>query len=155
MKAIIATLTLLATSQMAQASGYICEAEDGPLKVKIYNHTQPELGTRTAALMVLSDTDVGGGNKTIARFTDVEGNIASKSQTYTAKVDLRFNNSSRAGENILGTKLGQVKTVVVDVYHSYRSPVAHGDEVGAEITLIKRNGEKIVSDMVCTRYLKN
>jgi hypothetical protein len=139
----------------AKADGFTCQTSDGKLNVKIFNHTDAENGTRVAAVMVLSDPAVQGGRKTIARFQDVNGVLGNRSSRYEGNVDLRFNDSNRAGENILGTKLGEVDIVIADIDFSYAAPVAAGEEVEGAFTLVKRNGAHINVDMSCARYLKN
>lgn len=152
---IFAVIVMAAFSASAHADGFNCQTEDGSLNVKLINHTAPEAGTRVAAVMVLSDTNVAYGRKTIARFTDVNGVLESRSSRYEANVDLRFNDSARKGELILGTKLGMLDTVIADIDFSYAAPVANGEEVTGTLVLVKRDGSKIKSDLVCSRYLKN
>ena len=151
------TLTIVALaafSASAYADGFGCQTTDGSLNVKIYNHVQPTDGTRNGAVMVLSDPSVMGGRKTIARFTDVNGRLDNRSSVYTADVDLRYNDSSRKGELILGTKLGYVDTITADIDFSYASPVEDGAEMGGKLVIAKRDGSKIRADLACVRYLK-
>jgi hypothetical protein len=155
MKNLVLSLIALSAAAVAQADGFQCETLAGDLAVKIYNHTQAEAGTRTGAVMVVSDTTVSHGRKTIARFTDLNERLSSRNSTYVADVDLRYNDSKRKGELIGGTKLGQLDQIVVDVAFSYGAPVTAGTELAGEMTLVKRNGEEIVLDLVCSRYLKN
>jgi hypothetical protein len=149
--AMIAIATLSAS---AHADGFNCQTADQSLNVKLINHTNAEAGTRVAAIMVLSDPAVSSGRKTIARFQDTNGVLASRSSRYEANVDLRFSDSSRQGELILGTKLGMLDTVIADIDFSYAAPVAAGEEVTGQLTLVKRDGAKIKADLVCSRYLK-
>jgi hypothetical protein len=99
--------------------------------------------------------DGSGGRKTIARFTEVNGVLESRSSRYEANVDLRFNDSARKGELILGTKLGQLDTIIADIDFSYAAPVAAGEEVEGKLILVKRNGDRIRAALTCARYLKN
>ncbi len=144
----------LASASAAQADGFRCETVDGSLNVKVYNHTSPEAGTRNAAVMVLSDPSVAHGRKTIARFTDVNDTLSSSGALFTADVDLRFADSRRKGELILGTKLGQLDEVLVAIDFTYGALKA-GEETDGAITLVKRDGTEIREDLVCVRYLKN
>src|SRR4051812_5676293 len=128
------TLTLSAT---AHADGFVCQTVEGDLNVKVYNHTQADFGTRTAAVMVLSDPSVGVGNKTIARFTEVNETLTNVGASYEANVDLRFNDSGRKGELMAGTKLGYLKTITLDVAFSYNHPVAAGTTLLGEVSLLK------------------
>lgn len=153
MKTIIATLITLA-GMNAFADGFACESESG-LNIKVYNHTQSGEGTRNAAIMVISDQYVNQGNKTIARFTDVKNTLRNSGASYVANVDLRVKESNRKGENIGGTKLGELDTIALNVHFSYAAPVEAGEEVEGTLKLTKRNGEVLREDVVCTRYLKN
>lgn len=156
MKAVLSTIVLgsVLVSASAQADGFRCSSESG-VGIQIYNQTQPGMGTRNAAVMILTDESVGHGRKTIARFTSGEGLVVQMGATYIGNVDLRFNNTGRKGEWIAGTKLGEVDKVVVDLDFNYLSPLAHGEELGGEMTIVKRNGDQLVDSLVCTRYLKN
>lgn len=152
--ATIATAVMAFAATQAKADGFICTSESG-LVVQVYNHTQPEMGTRTGAIMIVSDSNVGFGNKTIAKFTDSTGLLKSKALVYTAKVDLRYNDSSRKGELIGGTKLGELSKILLDLNFSYSHPVAHGELVKGSVTLVKRDGTVLQETANCTRYLKN
>ncbi|MGE3974210.1 MAG: hypothetical protein AB7F59_06770 [Bdellovibrionales bacterium] len=154
MKFLITTLALLATASQAQADGWVCATESEDLKVQVYNQVQPELGTRTAAVMVLSDPRVSEGRKTIARFT--AGNtLSNQGASYVADVDLRRTDSSAKGELIAGTKLGFIDSITLDVAFSYSRPVAAGTIVAGDLTILKRNGRVTQLEVACKRYLKN
>jgi hypothetical protein len=140
------------TSSTALADGFVCANDE--IVVKVYNNTDAAVGTRTAAVMVVSDPQVGAGRKTIARFTDANGLIQSNGASYTSNVDLRFGNSSRKGELIGGTKLGELDTIQLDVDFSYSAPIAAGTHVAGLLTLNKRNGQSIELELDCKRYLK-
>ena len=154
MKSMIMIVSMLA-STASFADGFVCQTAEQDLNIKAYNHVTPQLGTRSVAILVLSDPAVGAGRKTIAKFTDANQTVVSKSSSYEANVDLRFNDSGRKGELIAGTKLGQLKTITLDVYFSYAFPVAAGETVYGKLTLDKRNGDQITRQVECTRYLKN
>lgn len=156
MKTFITSIVALLATQAAFADGFVCTTLDESLTVKVYNHTYAQAGTRNAAVMVISDNLVSTkGHKTIARFKDANGVLGQSGASYVANVDLRFNDSKRKGELILGTKLGYVDTIALDVAFSYADPVAAGDELAGELTIVKRDGQSFVEDMTCTRYLKN
>jgi hypothetical protein len=155
MKNFVLSALILSASFAAQADGFKCETLEGDLAIKIFNHTQAAEGTRTGAVMVISDTSVSHGRKTIARFTDLNERLSSQASSYVGDVDLRYNDSGRKGELISGTKLGELDQVIVDVNFSYGEPVAALTELSGLMTLVKRNGEEIVRDLSCTRYLKN
>lgn len=154
MKALVA-IALAIFSVNAQADGFLCETVRGDLKVKVFNNTDAEEGTRVASTLIISDTTVSAGRKTIARFTDANGTLESEGARYVADVDLRFNDSGRAGELISGTKLGELDRIIVGVDFSYAAPVEAGEELSGHLVLVKRNGDRIRRALVCSRYLKN
>lgn len=153
MKLLISLLTVLSATQ-AMADGFTCKTYDGTLAIKVYNKTQPSEGTRNAAVMILSDAGVAYGNKTIAKFT-AEGTLENSGAEYDASVDLRRVDSSRKGENILGTKLGNVASISVQVDFKYNAPVPHGTELFGLVTIGKRDGSYVSEKMDCFRYLKS
>ena len=158
MKTILSIAMILASVTAAHADGFRCEGQNTGVKIALYNHTQAAVGTRTAAIMVISDPTVGTPNKTIAKFTGNDGTLtANGNGQYTAKVDLRYSNSNRAGENVGGTKLGQLKTIDLNVFFSYSNAAALRDasEIPARIVYNKRNGETSYEKATCKRYTKN
>ncbi len=155
MKSVLTTLAVLLVSSVSMADGFICESPEAGLKVRVYNQVQPTLGTRNAAVMILSDMNVAGGNKTIARFQSASGTLWNEGALYTANVDLRFNDSGRKGELVAGTKLGHVDQFELAVDFSYAAPVADGEVLSGLLTVLKRGGDVIELDMVCARYLKH
>jgi hypothetical protein len=152
---VFAVSAVMAASTAARADGFNCQTVDGDLNIKVYNHTDAADGTRSSAVMVLSDPAVGAGRKTIAKFTDSNETLTNVGASYETRVDLRFNDSGRKGELIAGTKIGYLKTISVDVAFSYNQPVSHGTELEGTLTLVKRDGSEITRDLVCKRYLKN
>jgi hypothetical protein len=154
MNKLLLTIAMVLVANSAKADGFLCETMDGALKVKAFNEVQPEEGTRNPAIMILSDANVQAGRKTIATFESSQ-TLGGSSVHYVAKVDLRYNNSNTKGEYLLGTRLGELKKIVLDVDFTYAQPVRRGQEVEGLITATKRNGEVIEQEVVCERYLKN
>ena len=151
MKSLLVAATLL-SSGLAMADGFVCTTESG-LNVKVYNHTSD--ATRTAAVMIISDSSIQAGNKTVARFSDVKGTLNSSGANYEANVDLRFKDSARKGELLAGTKLGSVDRIYLLVDHNYLQPVAAGTMVDGLLQVAKRDGSLIEEAANCVRYLKN
>lgn len=147
----------LLVSPVALADGFSCEGLTYKQKLTIYNNTKPALGTRVAAVMIASDPNVKTpGRQTIATFKKVQGLLASASTLYIADVDSRFMSVSRTGENIAGTKLGQLKTIRLHINfnYAYNTPSYSGEKYSAIVKYTKENGEVKTENMVCTRYLK-
>lgn len=153
MKNVILAFAMLALGAQAKADGFVCQTNDGALNIRAFNKTQPEKGTRNAAVIVVSDATVAYGNKTIARF-DADNTAKNSGALYTGKVDLRYNDSSRKGELIGGTKLGELKIIKLGVDFSYAAPVEESAELDATLILIKRDGDVIELPTTCARYLK-
>ncbi|OQW54544.1 MAG: hypothetical protein A4S09_17450 [Proteobacteria bacterium SG_bin7] len=146
------TVIAMIVSQQAMADGFLCQTVDADLNIKVYNHVQPEDGTRTASVMVFSDPAVGFGNKTIAKLSADEETLSSEGTSYRGQVDLR---RLSGGELISGTKLQYVKYIDVNVDFSYANPVAHGTVLRGWMRITKRDGSLISDKLVCKRYLKN
>lgn len=154
MKTFFATM-ILALSTTAFADGFKCEQAEHYINVSVFNKTDASAGTRNVAFMVFSDSSVNYGNKTIASFTSSKRKLGQNGTSYLAVVDLRVSESNRAGENILGTKLGKIKEIYVDINHNYSQPIEAGEEADGTISVVKRNGDVTTFDVTCTRYLKN
>ncbi len=152
MKTLTLALVTLLSSAAARADGFVCESLAGDLNAKVYNKTSD--GTRTAAIMILSNPHVSAGRKTIATFRNTSSTLSSSGAAYYAEVDAENAETARGGELIAGTKLGFVSAVNLYVNFSYATPVADGEEVYGKMIVIKNNGERIPVDMVCARYLK-
>lgn len=150
----VAISTLAALSFNVGAEGFKCQAVDQPLVVKVFGSVSTP-ATRVAHIMVISDPTVSPGRQTIARFTKENGTLENEGATYVGNVDLRFSDTGRAGENIGGTKLGELDYVALAVDFSYTEPAVTGETRQGHLTLVKRNGQSIEIPMACRRYLKN
>ena len=152
----IAMISAAFLGSAAFADGFVCENQDAKLRVKVYHQTQPAMGTRNAAVMVVSDPTVGQGHKTFARFSSDNSLLTSKSATYTGNVDLRFNDTGLKGKNIGGTKLGELDKIILTVAYSFDAPVANGTPLEGDVVLVRRAGSNgdINIPVSCIRYLK-
>ncbi len=155
MKTALIALMTLGFSTAAMADGFVCYTQDAVYGVKVFNQTDPNAGTRNGAIMIVSDNRVDYGRKTIATFEAGKTLFDDDGARYIANVDLRYSNSNRAGENFLGTKLGQIDTMILDMDFNYGVPMAHGEGVAGRLIVLKRNGAKIEAKLACSRYLKN
>ncbi|MEI2637768.1 MAG: hypothetical protein V9F03_02030 [Microthrixaceae bacterium] len=157
MKTTMMVLFGMIATTAAKADGFICEGQKTGLVFKMYNHTQAVDGTRSGAIMIISDPAVAYGNKTIAIFSDAKNTLSSKNVVYTGKVDLRVIETSRKGENIAGTKLGELASIKAHIFFNYFSdtPSVEGDEVKGLVSYMKRNGEYTQERLACARYKKN
>ena len=154
MKTVLILLAALTTTNVL-ASGFICEALDADLDIKVYNKVMPAEGTKNPAIMVLSNPTISQGRKTIAVFKETNGLLTKNGQMYVAKVDHRFNDTGRKGELLAGTNIGNVKQVILNLDFSYAFPVDSGDYVPGTLSIVRRNGNTIHLELECERYLKN
>lgn len=155
MKNILIAMMAMGFSGAAMADGFVCQSLNGIYNVKVYNHTDASRGTRTGSIMVISDNRIQSGRKTVATFEAEKTLVSGQGAKYEANVDLRYSTSNRAGENVFGTKLGELDVIKLAVAYNYSQPVPAGQELDAQIVAVKRNGAKSKLQMVCTRYLKN
>ncbi|MEK7356003.1 MAG: hypothetical protein AAB250_06110 [Bdellovibrionota bacterium] len=155
MKALALALAIFGASVSAKADGFKCQTVGGDLMIQVYNETQPALGTRNAAVLVLSDASVQHGRKAIAVLRAEDGLLWQENGLVVGKVDLRFKESDRKGENIAGTKLGSLKQIRLALDFTYGDNLADGEELGGLVTFVKRNGQEYAAPLACTRYLKN
>jgi hypothetical protein len=150
----LAAINLVASTSVL-ADGFVCESIPGDIRVRVYNSTQPSVGTRTFHTMVISDPRVNYGRKTIARFDRASSAVKAYSSTYHAEVATRLESNSGAGELIGPTKLGQLKAILLNIDFKYSAPIANGAKTTGKLTLIKNDNDLIQLDMDCIRYLKN
>lgn len=147
----LAILALTAFSLNGLAEGFKCRALQHSLTVRVFgSDTTP--ATREAQIMVVSDPRVSPGRQTIARFTRENGTLQNRGVTFIGNVDLRFNDTGRAGENIGGTKLGELDQIILAVDFTYLEPAQLGEPRDGILTLLKRNGTAIEIGMVCSRF---
>lgn len=137
------------------ADGFICTEKETNAKIKIFNYTEVSEGTRKAAIMIVSDENIAYGRKTVASFTEAKGKLISENQTYVAKVDLRVKESNRAGENVFGTKLGLIDTIKIVIDFNYSKPMESGEMTVGILEVLKRDGQSVLFNLDCQRYLKN
>lgn len=155
MNKLLVIFSLILSFELGYADGFNCQTIEKDLDIKVYNKVNPSEGTRNVAIMVISDPTIKYGRRTIARFKAEDGTLKNLGSFYVSKEDLRFADSSRGGENISGTKLSQLDQIILDVDFSYATPVEEGEELPATLFLKKRNGDCIVRELICERYLKN
>ncbi len=153
---LIVSALVFGAAQVAQADGFVCTGDTTGTQFKIYNKVRVSEGNRNASVMIVSDPKVSMGRKTIATFTDFKNTLENKGTRYTAHVDLRVLESNRSGENIAGTKLGELSTINVVVYFNYHTdtPSYLGEEFEGQVDYLKRNGQRITEALSCLRYIK-
>ncbi|MGZ3699433.1 MAG: hypothetical protein ACXWPM_05585 [Bdellovibrionota bacterium] len=145
---------VLSLAPSAFADGFVCRGVDGDAAVKVYNNTQAAIGTRTGAVLVVSNPLADSGAKTVARVTDVKGTLSSSGADYLANVDLRFKDSHKNAE-VAGIALSELDTIELQIDFRYGDNLKVGETTSGTLVLEKREGGRIVRQMDCERYLKN
>ncbi len=152
----IFTLSFLAFgfAAPALADGFVCRLPDeGNLRIRVYNETSREDGTRNVAALVLSNPSLRAGERTIARFLPEQELLESSGTSYYVDVGPRVKRM-RGGKYLLGTRLKHIDRLTLDVAFNYAKPVPEGTEVPAFLEIQKTNGDVFWTDMICERYLK-
>lgn len=139
------------------ADGFICEAINDNLEVRVFNHTKASVGTRNVSVMVVSDPTLNFGERTLLSLNSKQNSLVSRGAHYNASLNFNSNEVSKevADKPILGIKLSEIKNIALRVNFSYAYPVKKGTIVDAILTLIDRNDNSHQSAFNCERYLKN
>lgn len=128
-------LSLLATASFG--SGFVCTQDDGDIRVKLFNHVHPELGTRTPAVLVISDE-----NGMV--LTRKGKQIQKKNRLNTVQYIV---DGGEAGDAYpLEGAILQVR------FKEGQETIEAGDTVPAQLILMG-DGDKDVSQLSCERYL--
>ena len=140
MKTLIGALSVVVLTAMgpaALASGFVCsgDSEAANLRVKLFNHIDPQMGTRVPAAMIISDTERG---TLVVR----KGRAISKRNRANA-VQYVINGSSRLEADI---------AILQVQFKEGREVLGEREEVPAQLILIK-DGDRSVFSLSCERYL--
>jgi len=137
----------------AQADGFICQTIENDLRIAVYNHTNPNAGTRNAAIMILSAPDADLGARTVAKFSSVEGSLTNYGAQYTAVNSTVFGQPG-SDRPVAGTRLGLVDDVTLRIQYVYGNHVEPGSRLEGKLYVNASSG-LIKRDVICARYLKN
>ena len=136
MKYVAIVLMSLVASSVAMADGYRCEGQG--YRVKMYNNVSPELGTKNAAVLIVSSDDEG----TIAVLkpgTDLAVTNRGTAWAYEGLTHERGN--------------GQYAYTRLVVEKSPKGPGALSDSFDATLELNADNAKQVI-DLVCEKYRK-
>lgn len=139
MKRSVQLLTVLAISVFgtgAVADGFKCEGTNSDYNVQLYNKVMPEEGTRTPAVLVVSDAEEG------TLLVRRGGAIRKHNRDNTVQYVVEGNRKLGADTAILQIRFKQGREVI-----------EAGETRPAQLILIT-DGEKEVLPLSCERYLK-
>jgi hypothetical protein len=155
LKTVLGLMTVVAVfvvATSARADGFVCNAVGESLRVKVYNRTQPEEGTRNVAVMVISDPSKPVGQRTLQRFTADNDGVTNSGTRYSASLKPRLR--PMMDVQIGGVQVGQIQEVALNIDFSYRYPIGNEGLVAGTLEIYQVNGDQLWMDVDCTRYLK-
>lgn len=134
MKLFLITVLSLVSS-VAMADGFRCQGTD--FRVKLYNETQPERGTRNPAVLVVYERGVG----TVATLMRDEITKTSGDESYVYEGQTN------------GRKDGRFVSVTLEISKTAETEGAYaGLHVGT--LTVNANGHSRTGSVACERYLK-
>jgi hypothetical protein len=158
-KAVLAALFLQASlalfASTAHAEVFSCQSVDQDTRIEVYFDApiaNDDRGPRARAV-VASDPTVSPRRSLIARFDAVDGLVNNSGSVVVAYVDLNNPKSSHKGERIGGTRLGSLRSILIDIDHSYQEAVVDGARLSASVVYTKTTGEELQQDFDCIRYI--
>lgn len=133
---VLSLVTLFGASSVF-ASGFRCEGEGG-YRVKVYNHVDPNLGTRTPAHLIISKE--GEGTLLHATASDIE----------------KVNHPAYVEYTVTGAtgELGAIEVSLEVQFSEGTETIKAGQKVDATLILTDVTHLRDYLAMVCTRYLK-
>ncbi len=151
MKAFIVLMAALVVgNNFAKADGFVCADQSKTYGIKLYDHVHANLGTRTPAVMVITNGSLDQGSKTLATFTAADGGLLLSGADYVANLNF----SSAHTELFAGVQLNKIHRLILNVKHYFNVPLAEGQVVSAKLMVVE-TAKITYLDLSCQRYLKN
>lgn len=133
---VVLSLFIFFGASSVLASGFRCVGEEG-YRVKVYNHVDPNLGTRTPAHLIISKVGVG------------------TLQHATASQIEKTNHPNYVEYTIAGSPdLGAIEASLEVAFSEGNETIESGKEVDATLILTSVTHVRDYYSLVCTRYLK-
>ncbi len=132
-KLVLASVVGLSSSVFA--SGFRCESPDG-YRVKIYNHTHAEAGTRVPAVLVVSHENTG--TLLTAKGAEISKRNLSNVVQYSAE----------------GSRAGLSKVIVQIAFKEGREVLAEGEHAYGTL-ILAQGASRQTSRLTCSRYKAN
>lgn len=135
MKAFVISVLVLVSSQ-SFASGFVCTGQG--FNVKMYNQVQPSLGTKNAAVLIVSTEQ--GGTVAVLRDSEIEKSASANTVSYSGMAN--------------GYQHGRFMHVELQVV---KQAVASGPYAGQHFALLTVNtdSKNLKAKLACQPYLKN
>ena len=133
---VFAAFSVFALASSAQASGFVCTSGEG-YTAKLYNYTDPNLGTRNPSVFVISHETQG--TLLVRKGADIRKHNRSNTVQYVVN-----------GDEQLGAD-----TAILQLDHKYDGREITGTVDGQLILIQDGTRDRVVIDLQCERYLKN
>ncbi len=131
------SLVILTTfSTLTFASGFVCDSSTG-LRVKLFNHVEPESGTRVPAAFVMSR--LGQGTLLRREYDEIRKTTHVNTVRYAVDASPDVN---------ADTAILQIR------FLEGVEELGAGESAPGQLIVV-RDGEKTVSNLDCVRYLKH
>ncbi len=155
--ALFTLISTLALASTAKADGFVCTADASGAVIRVYNHVSASEGTRSPAILVVSDPSLAAGQQTLATFSSDRQNLQyGGNGLYTA---LLQNADYVKTGTLAGMRLRNLTSISLAVVFNYSTDsTTLADsvaEIPATLRLQARDGTIVQEEATCTRYLKN
>ncbi len=145
------SIAIFTASQAAKADGFICADQSGQFGIKLYDNVQPKLGTRSPAILIITDGSKEAGGKTLASFTPDQGDLHLAYGSYHATANF----PSAYNQLLEGVKMSQIKELVFSVKHDFNRPLPANQKALAQLQIHDKSQNTTYVNFTCTRYLKD
>ncbi len=142
---------VLVGSTAAKADGFLCVDESNTYGIKLYDNVQAKLGTRTPAIMILTDGSQAAGSHTLATFSQAEGTLSYVQGSYHATASF----PAAYTQTLNGVKMSQIKDLIFSINHNFNLPLQPGEKVLAQLVISDKSFKSTYLNFTCSRYLKN
>jgi hypothetical protein len=152
------TLVTIAPT-LALADGFDCTGRNSGIEVKIYNNTDPSMGTRTPAVLIVSDPSRDYGDRTIATFKN-DQITAEGHGTYFATTDTVDHRPTADAQVLQNSRLGHLENVLLKMNFSYAEEfltdlTKKPESFSGSVYYQETSGATRNESVRCTHYLKD
>lgn len=128
-----------------------CESVDGDVQFQILMEVRNKNESPQALGMTVTDLNVSADRSEIATFMYNDGVLNNTNGVVVGYVDLANPRTSRKGERIAGTRLGHLRSIMVDLDIDFTTRPTVGEKYSAQAVYLKKIGEELVQDLDCSR----
>jgi hypothetical protein len=156
MKVSLTLFAVLFPLHFVDADGFRCETRHTHIRVRVVNHRDPRLGTRSPEFMTLSDPlqpEIAASASFFSANRTLHYQGAGR---YLGQVDLRSTRPELRTIFIAGTRLRDLASILLDLEFSYDPDVVQlanaVPELPGRIYYHRRRGDTLEEPVSCTRF---